>query len=596
MATESINDPTICQDFGNNVDAYQCGQQFPNKTDFGPCGRCILLGKAISDEEREKQKKYPYCRGCATVMQMLTTDFCGNTGDALVLSIGSNSSQSRQLDLAKLSQNQSTQAYIFRESHASTVPITTGFLNTVRAEASDSSRIRVVVLPAVSKGHKVYEVSTLGVFDNTVRNEMLFQDLWTQVVSLFDDEWTKDSQNSLSVDDVIPRWWPGNLVPMKDAILGTIGEFHQYHNHQPNPKPYQQTPSAHFGKQQEGKYFVLYGLIKVTQYVTPGPPRLRAKRRRNGDINQSNRNVSAGMPSMRAPLISSFMSVPTHSSNIQLCLANIVQNRQDCKSLEVYVTWPDDDDALEDIIQAKLDDRPFSSGMNKEVFNLTMEGYPDLYVAKRLYNSSQSNSCSNAILQEENTQELQLEVERTYFVKFFLDWFFKIAREHGIDVKTSIPLDVTTVFLAKEVLSSTNPCISFPSPASGISDNNIGERNMITWLIEPRRANLVKKWSGTNVHVPHSHNKLGSILTTFAHFVYQMSNENMVLSDIQTASGKNVDGVLCELLFDVGLHSTNKQFGLSDFGQEGLQLFTQQHICNQRWHSKKMNYIQVLQI
>ncbi|KAJ3884984.1 hypothetical protein GG344DRAFT_83268 [Lentinula edodes] len=189
MATESINDPTICQDFGNNVDAYQCGQQFPNKTDFGPCGRCILLGKAISDEEREKQKKYPYCRGCATVMQMLTTDFCGgctiklatksaspsptpilpgNTGDALVLSIGSNSSQSRQLDLAKLSQNQSTQAYIFRESHASTVPITTGFLNTVRAEASDSSRIRVVVLPAVSKGHKVYEVSTLGVFDNTV--------------------------------------------------------------------------------------------------------------------------------------------------------------------------------------------------------------------------------------------------------------------------------------------------------------------------------------------------------------------------------------------------------------------------------------------
>lgn len=145
---------------------------------------------------------------------------------------------------------------------------------------------------------------------------------------------------------------------------------------------------------------------------------------------------------------------------------------------------------------------------------------------------------------------------------------------------------------------------------------------MITWLIEPRRANLVKKWSGTNVHVPHSHNKLGSILTTFAHFVYQMSNENMVLSDIQSeyllycsltislsdiytaaASGKNVDGVLCELLFDVGLHSTNKyasltqpllnlaqypvfycyrQFGLSDFGQEGLQLFTQQHICNQR--------------
>ncbi|KIK66459.1 hypothetical protein GYMLUDRAFT_157782, partial [Collybiopsis luxurians FD-317 M1] len=96
-------------------------------------------------------------------------------------------------------------------------------------------------------------------------------------------------------------------------------------------------------------------------------------------------------------------------------------------------------------------------------------------------------------------------------------------------------LDVTPVWLAKEVPSAT-----FPSPASGISFNEIGSTDndedldvAISWLIEPRRTNAVKKYSGTNVHVQHSA-KMGSILTAFAHFTYQASNEMFVLADIQS--------------------------------------------------------------
>ncbi|KAJ3807378.1 hypothetical protein F5876DRAFT_6814, partial [Lentinula aff. lateritia] len=56
-------------------------------------------------------------------------------------------------------------------------------------------------------------------------------------------------------------------------------------------------------------------------------------------------------------------------------------------------------------------------------------------------------------------------------------------------------------------------------------------QSCITWLIEPRRPNSVKKWSGSNVHTPQINNKLGGVLTAFAHFVYQMSNQNYVLAD-----------------------------------------------------------------
>lgn len=97
------------------------------------------------------------------------------------------------------------------------------------------------------------------------------------------------------------------------------------------------------------------------------------------------------------------------------------------------------------------------------------------------------------------------------------------------------PIDVTKVWLMKEVQSAPEEAsTTFPSPASGVEFHKDASLLDITWLVEPRRANLVKKWSGTNVHVSHSNNKMGSILTAFAHFVYQASNESYVLADIQS--------------------------------------------------------------
>ncbi|KIK63059.1 hypothetical protein GYMLUDRAFT_242126 [Collybiopsis luxurians FD-317 M1] len=252
------------------------------------------------------------------------------------------------------------------------------------------------------------------------------------------------------------------------------------------------------------------------------------------------------MPSMRAPIVSSFSAVATSFTVVVLHYATITQNQEDFKHIDVTVTWPEQEG-----ISAKLDDKPFSSGNVKEAFNLKLQDSPDLYVAKHLFNPSTLNSRMNASSPAKNTQELEFEAQCLYYVKFFLDWFIKEARHH---------LDVTPVWLAKEVHSTT-----FPTPAAGISLDEIGSITnneedadiTISWLIEPRRTNAVRKYSGTNIHVQHS-GKMGSILTAFAHFTYQASNGMFVLADIQTCIGKNANSVLCELLFDIGIHSSNK--------------------------------------
>lgn len=101
------------------------------------------------------------------------------------------------------------------------------------------------------------------------------------------------------------------------------------------------------------------------------------------------------------------------------------------------------------------------------------------------------------------------------------------------------PLDITPLRLAKEVRVRVNDDTddigpNLPSPASGVIDDDGDEE--IHWLIEPRRPNTFKKWSGTNVH-NHSvlvGNKVGDVLNVFAHFVYQISNKEMVVADLQS--------------------------------------------------------------
>lgn len=76
------------------------------------------------------------------------------------------------------------------------------------------------------------------------------------------------------------------------------------------------------------------------------------------------------MPSMRAPLVSSFSMVVTRSTSICLMFAAITEN-QDGDKFEVTISWPAREDEDETVsVGAKLDDKPFTSGAFKEVYSV----------------------------------------------------------------------------------------------------------------------------------------------------------------------------------------------------------------------------------
>lgn len=51
-------------------------------------------------------------------------------------------------------------------------------------------------------------------------------------------------------------------------------------------------------------------------------------------------------------------------------------------------------------------------------------------------------------------------------------------------------------------------------------------------MVEPRRTKSVQKFSGTLVH-PSRKDKVGITLAAFTHFVYEFSENEIVIADIQ---------------------------------------------------------------
>lgn len=85
----------------------------------------------------------------------------------------------------------------------------------------------------------------------------------------------------------------------------------------------------------------------------------------------------------------------------------------------------------------------------------------------------------------------------------------------------SIGIDVSDGFLVREVGS--------PSPASGLLPIDVDKA---VWLVEPRRTTSVQKFSGTLAH-PNWEDHLGLTLIAFTHCIYDTSDKELVLADIQ---------------------------------------------------------------
>jgi len=85
----------------------------------------------------------------------------------------------------------------------------------------------------------------------------------------------------------------------------------------------------------------------------------------------------------------------------------------------------------------------------------------------------------------------------------------------------SLGIDVSDGFLVHEIGS--------PSPASGLQPVDVDKA---VWLVEPRRNTSVQKFSGTLAH-PNREDELGLTLIAFTQFIYDTSDKELVLADIQ---------------------------------------------------------------
>lgn len=100
---------------------------------------------------------------------------------------------------------------------------------------------------------------------------------------------------------------------------------------------------------------------------------------------------------------------------------------------------------------------------------------------------------------------------------------------HKYENKLSLDVILSEGFLAREV--------GTPSDASGLGP--LEEGSSAVWLVKPRRTKTVLKFSGTLNH-PNRQDKVGTTISSFAHFSYQVSNRELVFADIQGTNLRQV--------------------------------------------------------
>ncbi|KAJ6483426.1 kinase-like domain-containing protein, partial [Mycena sanguinolenta] len=190
---------------------------------------------------------------------------------------------------------------------------------------------------------------------------------------------------------------------------------------------------------------------------------------------------------------------------------------------------------------------------------------------KRFFNIGNGR---NQVTLSQNREELYKEAARLHQMSWSLAAFQERAQCNGY-------ISVTRCQLVLEVTKQDEA----PSTASGYSLSEVESAECpMVWLVEPFRLGRAEKWSRTNQHPNHSQNKLGNILNSFAHFVYDANYESIALADIQTTKAR-IGNTVSQVLFDLTTHTSSGESGVGDHWQDGIDAFIEQHLCTSRCES-----------
>ncbi len=84
------------------------------------------------------------------------------------------------------------------------------------------------------------------------------------------------------------------------------------------------------------------------------------------------------------------------------------------------------------------------------------------------------------------------------------------------------------------------------------------------------------KWISNNGWINHQETRGNELLLAFAHWTWVKSGGQHLVCDLQGVKG-NSDGYH---LTDPAIHSRSQEYGATDLGKEGIDLFFQTHVCN----------------
>ncbi|KAJ7432082.1 kinase-like domain-containing protein [Mycena galericulata] len=208
--------------------------------------------------------------------------------------------------------------------------------------------------------------------------------------------------------------------------------------------------------------------------------------------------------------------------------------------------------------------RQIDLGKSKDVFKLTINGMPGVWVAKVFFDIGQGRG--NAL--ETNELLLLHDLVRLKRLNIFRDQFMHSARETSAEVSNFVIADAFVI----------------------IVQSHAGKEVNVAYLVEPLRSStMVEKFSGTIGGSDNTPNKLFSTMSAFTHYILEKTACRLAFTDLQGSLHCPKAGAVQELvLFDPMTHSLSGNTGVGDHGPEGIEDTIRNHKCSFMCNSMRL--------
>lgn len=295
----------------------------------------------------------------------------------------------------------------------------------------------------------------------------------------------------------------------------------------------------------------------ATSSSTMQPPAKR--QRREGSTGSSLMSRFVGMSN-----VSALAAAQETWSVFQVVKADVLV---DSTNGGVNIIWPLPEDVAADpqcIITSRICPEVMNSGVNKYVYKLIFAGSTRTFAAKRIKDMGRG---VDQVSEEENHASLRQEVLAIKQAAWLWSEFLKLAAERGVNVYKDF--EWTAVDLYREVK------VAGKQDDRGQVQYELGR----TWLVEPKRGQIVEKYSGTVTHPrPDNVTIVERTAYAYAHFIYETCRHTQVYTDLQATEATLSDDRDGRILFDPMIQTkTRGHSGPGDFGQEGIDKWVDAH-------------------